>query len=198
MHEVPNAAHSRKIRELCEQFSMADPFRALFPEKIDFSYAPWGNLRNNRSRIDFFLVYTTIIDKASECYIKPSVQSKLFDHKAIVLKFGKNKDIHTRPTITNGILRDPDIEKIVKLASLECYAHHLIDVAVGVGALNLIGRCHALIRRAGPDPNYIEYSHAVLVDVDDRNLILNELRALMFELEELNLQDKEINLEGDA
>ncbi len=64
--------------------------------------------------------------------------------------------------------------------------------------MNLIGRCHALIRRAGPDPNYIEYFHAELVDVDDRNLILNELRALIFELDELNLQDMEINLEGDA
>jgi hypothetical protein len=64
--------------------------------------------------------------------------------------------------------------------------------------MDLIGRSFALIRQAGPDPNYIEYSYAKLFDVDDRSIILNELRALIFELEELNLQDMEIGIEGDV
>jgi exonuclease III len=83
MRELPNLAHSRKIAELCVKFNLADPFRLLYPNRLDYSFAPWGNVRNNRSRLDFFLISQTIVESVAECNIKPAVQSKLFDHKAI-------------------------------------------------------------------------------------------------------------------
>jgi hypothetical protein len=118
MQDVPNVAHSRKIQELWNSHKLADPFRILFPNLREFSYAPWGNLRNNRSRIDFFLVSQEIAELVENCYIKPSVQSKLFDHKAIILDFNKREPCTSRPNISSWILKDPDIENVVKLAAL--------------------------------------------------------------------------------
>jgi hypothetical protein len=197
MQDVPSAIHSRKIRDLCNRFNMADPFRILYPEKVDFSYTPWGNLRDNRSRIDFFLILKSISEIINDCYIKPSVQSKLFDHKAITVSFLKKVPISSRPNISNCVLRDPDIEVIVKLACYECYAQHLIDAAIKIRALNLIGRGFNLMRRAGPDPTHIEYVYAELMDVDVRSLLMVELRDTLLQLDEINLQELEVNIEAD-
>jgi exonuclease III len=70
MQDVPNIAHSRHIREVCNEFKLTDPFRVLYPNKVDFSYAPWGNIRDNRSRIDFFIVSKSIVNSVFDCYIK--------------------------------------------------------------------------------------------------------------------------------
>jgi exonuclease III len=90
MSALPNPSNSKKIKDLCESFKLTDPYRLLYPNRIEFSYAPWGNNRENRSRIDFFLISETIAQQVEECLIKPSVQSKLFDHKAIELNLKKN------------------------------------------------------------------------------------------------------------
>ncbi len=126
MQDVPNAAHSRKIRDICNNFNLADPFRILYPNKIDFMYAPGGNLRN-RSRLDFFLASKNIFERISDCFIKRSLQIKLFDHKAIVLEYGKKKLVSSWPAINDSILRDPDIERVVKFACYECYTHNLVE-----------------------------------------------------------------------
>jgi exonuclease III len=91
MQDIPSLPHSKKIWDLCNAHALVDPFRVLYPNRRDFSYSPWGNLRRNRSRIDFFLVSSSIVDKVDDCFIKPHRQSKLFDHKAIVLDFCKKK-----------------------------------------------------------------------------------------------------------
>jgi len=54
MENIPNMTHSKKIRDLCNEFKMTNPFRVLNPNKKEFSFAPWANIRNNRSRLDFF------------------------------------------------------------------------------------------------------------------------------------------------
>ncbi len=53
MQDVPNANNSKKIRELCVEYELSDPFRVLFPNRSDFSYVPYGTIRKNRSRLDF-------------------------------------------------------------------------------------------------------------------------------------------------
>jgi exonuclease III len=87
MSALPNPFNSKKIKDLCASLKLTDPYRLLYPNRIEFSYAPWGNSRENRSRIDFFLISETLAQQVEECLIKPSVQSKLFDHKAIELNF---------------------------------------------------------------------------------------------------------------
>jgi exonuclease III len=116
MRDVPNIHHSRKIFDLCERRNLTDPFTQLYQEKLDYSYAPWGNIRNNRSRIDFFLIFKSVSESVAEC-LKSAVQRKLFDHKAIYVSFEKTRPLLSRPNISNKILRDPDTEIVVKLAN---------------------------------------------------------------------------------
>jgi exonuclease III len=197
MRELPNLYHSRKISELCDKFSLADPFRLLYPERLDYSFAPWGNVRNNRSRLDFFLISKTIAESVADCIIKPAVQSKLFDHKAISVYFAKKKPASSRPNISDRILRDPDVEIVVKLANYECYIQSCANQAVRNNLLRLVGRGFSLLREAGPDPSLIEYSYAELLDVDARNRIMQDLRQVMLDLDEANIQELETNIEDD-
>ncbi len=161
-------------------------------------YAPWNNIRKNRSRIDFFLVSKECIDKVNNCYIKPSVQSKLFDHKAIIVDFIAKPDVSSRPNISSRILRDPDIEIIVKLAAYECYTQNIEDGNIKHRALRLIGRRFKLIRQAGPDPKFTDYSYANLLDIDARDRIMFDIRNVMEDLERMNITGLAQNIEADT
>jgi exonuclease III len=194
MQDVPNSAHSKKIRN---NFELYDPFWTLFPNRKDFSYSPWGTLRRNRSRLDFFLVSKNIIGNVEECYIGNNTLSKLFDHKAIFLSFNKAKSYSTRPTISNSILRDPDLDLVVKLASLECYGQFVDDGIIRENTLRQIGICFKKLRDMGPDPEHIQYAHADLMDVDVRTRLRAELRLALDELDELNLPATDTRMEED-
>ncbi|MFO0000813.1 MAG: hypothetical protein ACK559_06770, partial [bacterium] len=132
-----------------------------------------------------------------ECLIKPGVQSKLFDHKAIVLSFKGNKPIVSRPTISNKILRDPDVEIVVKLAAYECYVQMSADNVLRERVLPMIGRAYWLLRQAGPDGRFLDYSHAKLIDIDSRANFINKLRVLCDELEGENILGMETTMEDD-
>jgi hypothetical protein len=197
MQDVPNSAHSKKIRKICNNFELYDPFRTLFPNRKDFSYSPWGTLRRNRSRLDFFLVSKNIMGNVEECYIGNNMLSKLFDHKAIFLSFNKATSYSTRPTISNGILRDPDLDFVVKLASLECYGQSVEDEIIRENTLRRIVICLKKLRDMGLDPEHIEYAHADLMDVDVRTRLRAELRLAMDKLDELNLPAIDTRMEED-
>jgi hypothetical protein len=177
---------------------LTDAYRILYPMRNEYSYAPWGNSRDNRSRIDFFLVSENIIQSVDECLIKPCVQSKLFDHKAIMLSFKKRKPVVSRPTISNKILRDPDIEIFVTLAAYECYIQMSTDNVFKERIHPIIGRAYWLLRQAGPDGRFLDYSHASLIDIDSRANFMNELRVLCDELEGENILGREITMEDDV
>jgi hypothetical protein len=94
-------------------------------------------------------------------------------------------------------LRDPDLEIIVKLATFECYVHAAVNQAIKNRLLTLIGRGFKLIRDAGPDPSHIEYSFAELLDIDERATIMNELRRVLLDLDDENIQDLAVNIDAD-
>jgi hypothetical protein len=142
-------------------------------------------------------VSLNIVEHVSECYIKSSIQSRLFDHKAIFLSFAKVQNSSSRPSISKHILRDPDLEVIVKLATYECYVHAAVNQAIKNRLLNLIGRGFKLIRDAGPDPSHIEYSFAELLDIDERTTIVNELRRVLLDLDDENIPDLAVDIEPD-
>ncbi len=198
MSALPNPSNSKKIKDLCATFKLTDPYRILYPMRNKYSYALWGNSRDNRSRIDFFLVSENIVQSVDECLIKPSVQSKLFDHKAIVLSFKKRKPIVSRPTISNKILRDPDIEIVVKLAAYECYVQLSTNNVFKERILPIIGRAYWLLRQASPDGRFLDYSHATLIDIDSRATFINELRVLCDELDDESILGRETTMEDDV
>jgi len=89
----------------------------------------------------------------TDCDIRISLQSKLFDHKAIFLDFNAKPVLASQPTISTKILIDPDLDIVVKLACYECYCQNLLQNNADKDNLLLcIGRCHELLRNAGPDP----------------------------------------------
>ncbi len=98
---------------------------------------------------------------------------------------------------TYSILRDPDLDFVVKLASLECYGQLVEDEIIRENSLRKIGACFKKLRDMGPDPEHIEYAHADLMDVDTRIRLRAELRLAMDELDELNLPDVDNNMEED-
>ncbi len=62
----------------------------------------------------------------------------------------------SRPNITNKILNDPDVAKVVELASFECYCINMEgNDIIRAAAARLIGRGFELIKEAGPDPAYL-------------------------------------------
>jgi hypothetical protein len=126
------------------------------------------------------------------------VQSRLFDHKAISLSFKKTNTASGRPTISSFILRDPDIEIIVKAAAFECYIQNSVDDGFKTHNLNRIGRLYKSLRDAGPDCSNLEYSYAELLDNDTREAHMAEVRRIVAELDIENIMEVEHGMPDDT
>jgi hypothetical protein len=198
MQALPNINNSRKIKELCSDLSMSDPYRILFPKKLEYSFAPWGNTRPNRSRLDYFIISNNVVPLVNACHIKPHVQSRLFDHKAVILDFTVKPSVSSRPNISNKILNDLDLDTIVEISAFECYALYLNENnLIKPAALRLVGEATATIREAGPDPCFSAYSHATLMDADARNLLMARLELIVGNLRDLNLENLPLSISYD-
>jgi hypothetical protein len=124
-------------------------------------------------------------------------KANFFDHKAILLSFKPSATNNTRPVILEKILRDPDIEIVVKLASYECYLQNSVDIVNKNRLLPCIGNCFRLLRQAGPDPNYVEYAFGNLLDVDVRTGFIQELRQVMAMLDEEGIPEMATSVDDD-
>jgi len=158
MLELPNVRHSRYLEQLCEELFIEDPYRVLHPVRRDYSYSPFGTVRGNKSRIDFFIISSSLLQGVEECDISYSTQSKLFDHKAINLNFAKKNRVVRTPRIFNNILNDPDLELVVWSAAAECYIsnfalNNLTNDDINT-ALSIVGQVRLLLREAGPSEKY--------------------------------------------
>jgi hypothetical protein len=112
------------------------------------------------------------------------------------LNFNNKKVLSSRPNISNKILKDPDLDIVVEIACLDCYCTNLENNEVLRNAGNrLIGRAHALLREAGPDPSFLPYAHARLKDVDERNVLMACLTTTMENLRNLNLTLQQLNID---
>ncbi len=132
------------------------------------------------------------------CHIKPNVQSRLFDHKAVELDFTVKPSASSRPNISNKILNDPDLDTVVEISALECYALYLNeDNPIKPAALRLVGEASATIREAGPDPCFSPYSHATLLDTDARNLLMARLELTIGNFRDLNLENALLSISYD-
>jgi hypothetical protein len=156
MRNVPNLRHTELLLNLCNELQMSDPFRALYPTKIDFSYNPRRADAVNRSRIDFFIISDDILNSIDDCYILENLQSSLFDHKAVNLTFsGHNNRGNKVASISNKILKDPDSSLIVDIACKEAYIIYQDRPNQEKDSLlRKIGQCRKLLREAGPCFNF--------------------------------------------
>jgi exonuclease III len=90
MQSPPSVTRSMWLNQICRDFSLCDPYRALHPTTRDYTFIPHGT-RANRSRIDFFLVGDELITVLGKCDIGPCVGTTLFDHKPVLLDFKTEK-----------------------------------------------------------------------------------------------------------
>jgi hypothetical protein len=136
------------VAELCEQFKLSDPFRALHPFQKDFTYIPRTG-KKNRSRIDFFLISDTLLSLVHSCEISPSLETSLFDHKYIKLSF-QNRPKCLKNFIDPKIFKHERFEAVLVTAVAESYLQHAdpdgnIDVDTG---LIEVGNLISKIRKA--------------------------------------------------
>jgi exonuclease III len=127
MRAVPSTVRTRHILQLCENFSLSEPFRLLHPDERDYTYIPSGVLRTNRSRIDYFLISDVIFENVVSCTIAQGFCKKSFDHKHIMLNFKKKKK-KGRICINDRVLSNPSLDCAVKLAIYESYLSKVATV----------------------------------------------------------------------
>jgi exonuclease III len=200
MINLPNPPNSKSLSKLCQKYKLVDPFRILWPERKDYSYVPRDVTKTNRSRLEFFVVSKGISHLVKKCNILPNTQSRLFDHKAVTLEFTESKPPVCIPTISPRINNDPDINFIVEISPLEMYITYCneYDENRKSELLRNLGRCRAILRKAGPDPIFAggggDYINA---DIDKRNRSLTEFRDILATFELAFLQNSQLNVDND-
>jgi exonuclease III len=104
MRSIPSLYRTTKIREIADSFNITDPFRFVYPNCRDYTYIPNAAQRNNRSRIDFFMVSTGLLTNITGASIPIGKLSTLFDHKSVELTTGnKNNNIRDPNKVKNSI-----------------------------------------------------------------------------------------------
>jgi len=123
MQNIPSRPRSIRLHEICEQFNLTDPFRIFHPNKREYTYIPSGVDRNNKSRLDFFVISRELLPQLFEVNIANTCITHLFDHKQIFLNFRRNTQIGNRSVLPKS-LEKWDITLAVKTAGVECYIQH--------------------------------------------------------------------------
>jgi hypothetical protein len=168
MVAIPNAANSKKLREMSEMLDVTDPYRVLHPGRKDYSYVPRQAGRTNKSRLDFFLVSNSVIDKIVECNIVPHLQNKLFDHKAILLSFARNRKSQKNLKIEQSTTKEEELDIIVNLAAYETYLRHSGLENLNIGELMaVLARNKRRHRESG-----LPYGHRTPGDMDELQVMV--------------------------
>jgi exonuclease III len=91
MANLPSRYRSEQVQHLSTRFNLVEPFRFRYPSRKDFTYIPNARANVNRSRIDFFLISSNLIQVLIDKDINTGRLSTLFDHKSVNLKIGGKK-----------------------------------------------------------------------------------------------------------
>jgi len=200
MVDVPNLRHSRHLSDICAEFSLCDPFRCFHPHRSDFSYISRISGNDNKSRIDFFIVSQCLFANASECYIVPCLQNKLFDHKAVMLNFKKVRSGNKVPIISDTILGETLLPYIISISAVECYIlHSVIPVTkkmIGVGLAEL-GHVRGLIRCAGPDDRHLLHNPRNENEKSEREYLFHEIHEIVSLINWDAIYDLALDIEDD-
>ena len=133
MNSIPSLIRSNWLAETMDRFNLLDPFRLISPTYRDYSYHPFGLLRHNRSRIDFFLTSQELSDNVRSATILNSFSKKCFDHRPIFLQLGKKKS-KGRAAVNNRIVGHPLLIFFSLLAVYETYIVNTVYVNNGITA----------------------------------------------------------------
>ena len=109
---------------MATRFSLFDPTRVLYPEDKLFTYAPFGNLITNKSRLDFFVISGGLLPCRKNCKPATTVAINLFDHKSVTLCLGAapSPGIPKFPRLRSEYLDNNYLKYSVLLAAYRCYS----------------------------------------------------------------------------
>ena len=143
MRAIPSQERSVWLSDMMNRCNLIDPFRYLNPTLTDFSYFPYGTVRKNRSRIDFFLVTESLASCIKSCDIAHGICKRYFDHKSIKLQLGHVRK-KGKKAVNNRIVFNPLFRFFVILAMYESYIEHTVYVRHGVLDAVLSNLCTSL------------------------------------------------------
>jgi hypothetical protein len=177
MVDIPSRVRTGKIRDLAEEFQLVDAFRTLNPNKKEYTYIPSAINNRNRSRLDFFLISSNIINAIDQCEIPHSLASTLFDHKQISLRLGKSQK-QIRYLIKDSILKDSATQIHVQVGIIETYVQHGVinddfTQQIKDALLLRVGRINANLNRI----HEMEMNMALNGFTEQESLIIAGLRA---------------------
>jgi exonuclease III len=121
MVRTPNFTNGNLLKNLANDFELTDPFRILYPDRKCYSYVPFGNARKNKSRLDFFIISTSLLGAVVDCGIFPGMLSSQFDHKPIFLHFNSEKTFKKDKSLKNWFLEEEEVKISTELAALQIY-----------------------------------------------------------------------------
>ena len=81
MASIPSKNRSERLKKLCNKLKLTDPYRVFYPTKRDFTYIPAILQNTNRSRLDFFCISKTLINKVGN-----SQSTALFPAQSLTTK----------------------------------------------------------------------------------------------------------------
>jgi exonuclease III len=182
MQNIPSIFRTNKLRELCTTYELIDPYRALYPNKKDYTFIPSAVDNLNRSRIDMFLINVRLLPYVKNCLISPGLLTAHFDHKCISLNFKSKIGIKNYP-VKNCILKEEEVNWQVKSSVIETYIQHAtIDVIYSDVQKNLhlltLGRINSKIQ----DSLSLKLQ---LANVGTDNLLELQIAAIKPEVEDL-------------
>ena len=125
MVNIPSKNRSDKLRLMCTELKLLDPYRIFYPTRREYTFIPSALGLQNRSRLDFFIVSESVMNTTVNCSIPHSLTSTIFDHKPVFLST-KRKKISHKQTVNDIILDDPDLQFYVTIAVYETYIHHAV------------------------------------------------------------------------
>jgi exonuclease III len=126
MAGLPNSKNSELLENMCTEFGLIDPYHALYPDRREYTYIPFGNVRLNRSRLDFFIITNNMLEMVSDCVIDSSLKFKLFDHKCVTLNIFKRPNISSKKDVlSNNFLTNKALLFSVEIATRKTHLFSL-------------------------------------------------------------------------
>ena len=177
MAAPPSLIRSRALAEVCTSHHLSDPFRALHPDRRDFSFRP-SNQRANRSRLDFFIISDNLINMVSSCCISTEIANSLFDHHYISLSFLTKKFVK-KQSINPSVLIHPRVNEVIACAVVDSHLLHADQDAnrgtdLAQGKLE-VGICLDLLRQINEIELSISVDGETPLKIMDRERLIREL-----------------------
>ena len=123
MANIPSLRRSNVINLMSSNLGTTDPYRIFYPDTREYTFVPSGDLQNNRSSLDFYLVSKDLCESIINVNIPHFLSSTVFDHKSVLLIF-KRKANNFKYFVKDNFIEDSEFKSGVHIAVVECYVIH--------------------------------------------------------------------------